>query len=52
LLLIKRLVAETTKQNLLQFLQHEFVNISKPHAERLIGELYDICIVADLVIVN
>jgi len=41
LLLIKRLVAETTKQNLLQFLQHEFVNISKPHAERLIGELYD-----------
>jgi len=41
LLLIKRLVAETTKQNLLQFLQHEFVNIGKPHAERLIGELYD-----------
>ncbi|PWZ12933.1 DNA topoisomerase 6 subunit B [Zea mays] len=39
LLLIKRLVAETTKQNLLQFLQHEFVNISKPHAERLIGEM-------------
>ncbi|CAL5200102.1 unnamed protein product [Lathyrus oleraceus] len=25
--------------NLLQFLQHEFVNISKPHAERLIGEM-------------
>jgi len=42
LLLIKRLIAETTKQNLLQFLQHEFVNISKSHAERLIGELYDI----------
>lgn len=41
LLLIKGLVAETTKQNLLQFLQHEFVNISKSHAERLIGELYD-----------
>lgn len=41
LLLIKRLIAETTKQNLLQFLQHEFVNISKSHAERLIGELSD-----------
>lgn len=41
LLLIKRLITETTKQNLLQFLQHEFVNISKSHAERLIGELYD-----------
>lgn len=41
LLLIKRLIAETTKQNLLQFLQHEFVNISKSHAERLIGEFYD-----------
>ncbi|CAD6226623.1 unnamed protein product [Miscanthus lutarioriparius] len=39
LLLIKHLVAETTKQNLLQFLQHEFVNISKPHAERFIGEM-------------
>jgi DNA topoisomerase VI subunit B len=39
LLLIKRLIAETTKQNLLQFMQHEFVNISKSHAERLIGEL-------------
>ncbi|KAL6591876.1 hypothetical protein ACP70R_049739 [Stipagrostis hirtigluma subsp. patula] len=39
LLLIKRLIAETTKQNLLQFLQHEFVNISKSHAERLIGEM-------------
>ncbi|TVU11126.1 hypothetical protein EJB05_44692 [Eragrostis curvula] len=39
LLLIKRLISETTKQNLLQFLQHEFVNISKPHAERLIGEM-------------
>lgn len=41
LLLIKRLIAETTKQNLLQFLQHEFVNISKSHAERLVGELRD-----------
>ncbi|XP_062199629.1 DNA topoisomerase 6 subunit B isoform X2 [Phragmites australis] len=39
ILLIKRLIAETTKQNLLQFLQHEFVNISKLHAERLIGEM-------------
>ncbi|XP_058748877.1 DNA topoisomerase 6 subunit B [Vicia villosa] len=39
LLLIKRLITETSKQNLLQFLQHEFVNISKPHAERLIGEM-------------
>ncbi|XP_057452714.1 DNA topoisomerase 6 subunit B [Lotus japonicus] len=39
LLLIKRLIAETSKQNLVQFLQHEFVNISKPYAERLIGEL-------------
>lgn len=38
LLLIKRLIAETSKQNLLQFLQHEFVNISKSHAERLIGK--------------
>lgn len=37
LLLIKRLIAETSKQNLLQFLQHEFVNIGKSHAERLIG---------------
>lgn len=39
LLLIKRLITETSKQNLLQFLQHEFVNISKAHAERLIGEM-------------
>uniref|UniRef100_A0A0E0QP08 DNA topoisomerase 6 subunit B n=2 Tax=Oryza TaxID=4527 RepID=A0A0E0QP08_ORYRU len=37
LLLIKRLISETTKQNLLQFLQHEFVNISKSHAEREMG---------------
>ncbi|KAK8515634.1 hypothetical protein V6N13_139394 [Hibiscus sabdariffa] len=36
ILLIKRLIAETSKQNLLQFLQHEFVNIGKPLAERLI----------------
>lgn len=40
LLLIKRLIAETSKQNLLQFLQHEFVNISKTYAERLIGNRY------------
>ncbi|XP_068637644.1 DNA topoisomerase 6 subunit B [Aristolochia californica] len=39
LLLIKRLIAETPKQNLLQFLQHEFVNIGKSYAERLIGEM-------------
>lgn len=38
LLLIKRLIAETSKQNLLQFLQHDFVNINKSHAERLIGK--------------
>ena len=38
LLLIKRLIADTSKQNLLQFLQHEFVNIGKSHAERLIGK--------------
>ncbi|XP_074290062.1 DNA topoisomerase 6 subunit B-like [Silene latifolia] len=39
LLLIKRLIGETSKQNLLQFLQHEFVSIGKSHAERLIGEM-------------
>ncbi|GAB2276977.1 DNA topoisomerase 6 subunit B [Dionaea muscipula] len=39
LLLIKRLIAETSKQNLLQFLQHEFVNVRKSYAERLIGEM-------------
>ncbi|KAJ7561257.1 hypothetical protein O6H91_03G020500 [Diphasiastrum complanatum] len=39
LLLIKRLIAETLKQNLLQFLQHEFTSISKFYAERLIGEM-------------
>ncbi|KAL6516257.1 DNA topoisomerase 6 subunit B [Orobanche gracilis] len=39
LLLIKRLITETSKQNLLQFLQHEFVNVRKSHAERLIGEM-------------
>ncbi|KAF3325917.1 DNA topoisomerase 6 subunit B [Carex littledalei] len=39
LLLIKRLISETSKQNLQQFLQHEFLNISKSHAERLIGEM-------------
>lgn len=39
LLLIKRLITETSKQNLLQFLQHEFVNLGKSHAERLIGEM-------------
>lgn len=39
LLLIKRLITETSKQNLLQFIQHEFVNIGKAFAERLIGEM-------------
>ncbi|KAL6341262.1 hypothetical protein AAG906_032380 [Vitis piasezkii] len=39
LLLIKRLISETSKENLLQFLQHEFVNIGKSYAERLIGEM-------------
>ncbi|KAI3984321.1 hypothetical protein MKX01_011275 [Papaver californicum] len=39
LLLIKRLITETSKPNLLQFLQNEFVNIGKPFAERLIGEM-------------
>ena len=39
ILLIKQLVEETSKQNLLQFLQHEFVNIGKTLAERLIGKL-------------
>ncbi|GMH10304.1 hypothetical protein Nepgr_012145 [Nepenthes gracilis] len=39
LLLIKRLIGETSKQNLSQFLQHEFVNIGKSYAERLIGEM-------------
>ncbi|XP_022995035.1 DNA topoisomerase 6 subunit B isoform X1 [Cucurbita maxima] len=39
LLLIKRLIAETAKQSLLQFLQHEFVNLGKSYAERLIGEM-------------
>lgn len=38
LLLIKRLISETSKENLLQFLQHEFVNIGKSYAERLIGK--------------
>ncbi|KAL6505332.1 DNA topoisomerase 6 subunit B [Orobanche gracilis] len=39
LLLIKKLITETSKQNILQFLQHEFVNVRKSHAERLIGEM-------------
>ncbi|XP_047317906.1 DNA topoisomerase 6 subunit B [Impatiens glandulifera] len=39
LLLIKHLITETSKTTLLQFLQHEFVNIMKAHAERLIGEM-------------
>lgn len=39
LLLIKRLIAETSKVDLLQFLQHEFVNVGKSHAQRLIGNI-------------
>lgn len=40
LLLIKRLVTDTSKKTLLQFLQNEFVNINKNLAARLIGK-YD-----------
>lgn len=39
LLLIKRLIAETSKPKLLQFLQQEFVNVGKSYADRLIGEM-------------
>uniref|UniRef100_A0A0D3CHX2 DNA topoisomerase 6 subunit B n=1 Tax=Brassica oleracea var. oleracea TaxID=109376 RepID=A0A0D3CHX2_BRAOL len=39
LLLIKRLVTDTSKKTLLQFLQNEFVNINKKLAARLIGEM-------------
>ncbi|KAH0880074.1 hypothetical protein HID58_067468 [Brassica napus] len=39
LLLIKRLVTDTSKKTLLQFLQNEFVNINKNLAARLIGEM-------------
>ncbi|XP_010544238.1 PREDICTED: DNA topoisomerase 6 subunit B isoform X1 [Tarenaya hassleriana] len=39
LLLIKRLIADTSKKTLLQFLQNEFVNINKSLAARLIGEM-------------
>lgn len=39
LLLIKRLISETSKQNLIQFLQHDFTSIRKSYAERLIGEM-------------
>lgn len=40
LLLIKRLITDTSKKTLLQFLQNEFVNINKNLAARLIGK-YD-----------
>lgn len=40
ILLIKRLIAETSKPSLMQFLQHEFVNIGKSLAERLIGKKF------------
>ncbi|GAQ84737.1 topoisomerase [Klebsormidium nitens] len=39
LLLIKRLIAETSKQTLSQFLVAEFDTVKKPLAERLIGEM-------------
>ena len=39
LLLIKRLIAETSKRNLIKVILHEFVNISKSYANRLIGEM-------------
>ncbi|EFH61663.1 hypothetical protein ARALYDRAFT_318827 [Arabidopsis lyrata subsp. lyrata] len=39
LLLIKRLITDTSKKTLLQFLQNEFVNINKTLATRLIGEM-------------
>lgn len=39
LLLIKRLIAETSKPKLLPFLQQEFVNVGKSYADRLIGEM-------------
>lgn len=41
LLLIKRLITDTSKKTILQFLQNEFVNINKTLATRLIGK-YDI----------
>lgn len=40
LLLIKRLISETSTQDLLQFLLLEFVNVNKSLAERLIGKYY------------
>ncbi|XP_002981289.2 DNA topoisomerase 6 subunit B isoform X1 [Selaginella moellendorffii] len=39
LLLIKRLIAEKSKQTLIQYLQQDFVSINKSYAERLIGEM-------------
>ena len=49
LLLIKRLITETSKQNLLQFLQHEFVNIGKSYAERLIGKNLKLNIISEFI---
>ena len=49
LLLIKRLIEETSKQNLLQFLQHEFVNIGKSYAERLIGKNSKLNLISQLI---
>ena len=39
LLLIKRLITEMSKKNLIKVILHEFVNISKSYADRLIGEM-------------
>jgi DNA topoisomerase VI B subunit len=45
LLLIKRLITDTSKKTLLQFLQNEFVNINKTLAARLIGNMTSISFV-------
>ena len=49
LILIQRLITETSKQNLLQFLQHEFVNIGKSYAERLIGKNLKLNIISEFI---
>nr|KAJ0225807.1 hypothetical protein LSAT_V11C100048350 [Lactuca sativa] len=37
--IIQRLIGQTKNQNLMEFLEHEFVNIPKAQAERLIGKM-------------
>ncbi|KAL7615898.1 hypothetical protein Lser_V15G04456 [Lactuca serriola] len=37
--IIQRLIGQTKNQNLLEFLQHEFVNIPKAQAQRLIAKM-------------